>query len=219
MERLTHSMPKVDGLTFNCWTVLQTKTGKRNRWLVKCVCGTQCIRKATDVTQGLLLSCGCIRTKHSMHGTPTYRSWNTMLSRCRAKQGINYEKYGANGVGVCPRWEPNLGGSFENFLEDMGVRPENKTLNRLGCSKIYSKETCEWATLAIQSYDKRRSKRNESGVIGVRWREARNVWISEIVVDKERIGLYYGTDFFEAVCKRISAEWKYYGRTTNLTPQ
>ena len=52
--------------------------------------------------------------------TPTYRSWLQMHARCKYKKG-----YADRGIKVCERWS-----SFENFLEDMGERPTNKTLDR-----------------------------------------------------------------------------------------
>ena len=36
--------------------------------------------------------------------------------------------------------------SFKNFLEDMGARPEGRTLDREEKDKGYYKENCRWAT-------------------------------------------------------------------------
>ena len=51
----------------------------------------------------------------------TYSSWSCMITRCRGKQ-VNCRHY-ENGVRVCPQWEPREGGSFAQFLADMGERP------------------------------------------------------------------------------------------------
>jgi hypothetical protein len=62
-----------------------------------------------------------------------------MISRCRDK---NNEYYGAKGVLVCDRWL-----SFENFLADMGERPEGKTLDRCpNRDGNYEPKNCRWAT-------------------------------------------------------------------------
>ena len=54
------------------------------------------------------------------------------------------------GVSYDPRWEV-----FENFLEDMGERPEGTTLDRIDGSKGYSKDNCRWATPKEQARNRR----------------------------------------------------------------
>lgn len=140
-----------------------------------------------------------------MTGSPTYKTWNAMKQRCLNPSTPNYKKYGALGVTVCDKWL-----TFEGFYDDMGERPEGTSLNRKAGASIYSKETCEWATTSIQSYDQMLDPRNRSGVKGVRWRKERGVWEARISQGEQHL-LYYGLDFFEAVCCRKSAELKFYG--------
>jgi hypothetical protein len=144
-----------------------------------------------------------------MTGTPTYTSWQKLCSRTRSSE---YEEWHGDVV-ICDRWDTKKGGSFDNFLEDMGVRPEGTTINRINGAKIYSKETCEWATLSVQSFDQKRKNTNKSGRTGVRWRDERGVWESRIAKDGEQIILYYGPSFEDAVKAREEAELKYYGFT------
>jgi hypothetical protein len=143
--------------------------------------------------------------KHGMYGTPTYKTWNMMKQRCLNPKNDNYHKYGALGVTVCEKWL-----TFEGFYADMGVRPEGCTLNRIGSAKIYSKDTCEWATLGVQSFDQVIDKRNKLGIKEVRFRKDRLKWEARITVDKVKHLLYYGNDFFEACCRRKAAEIKHY---------
>jgi hypothetical protein len=86
-----------------------------------------------------------------MYGSPTYISWNNMKNRCRnssnPKSVINYQ---SRGIGYDPRWE-----SFALFLEDMGVRPDGKTLERLDNSKGYYKSNCTWASVSQQNRNRR----------------------------------------------------------------
>ncbi len=147
--------------------------------------------------------------KHGMYSTPTYRSWSKLLSRTRYKE---YEEWHGD-VDVCDRWDPLKGGSFENFLEDMGERPEGASINRINGSKLYSKETCEWATLSVQSFDQRRKKTNTSGRTGVSWDKARNKWQVRINKDNKIITLGRYDDFELACLVREEAELKYYGFT------
>lgn len=94
---------------------------------------------------------------HGMSRSPTYKSWVTMLWRCRDPRDISYPRYGGRGIIVCGRWEPRKGGSFLNFLADMGERPEGMTLDRRDNDGNYEPSNCRWATKAEQTANRRDS--------------------------------------------------------------
>lgn len=81
---------------------------------------------------------------------PEHHSWRSMKARCLRKTHHAYDRYGGAGITVCERWM-----SFPNFLEDMGPRPENTTLDRIDNTKGYSKENCRWATWTQQQRNRK----------------------------------------------------------------
>ena len=78
--------------------------------------------------------------------SPTYRCWQAMIQRC--SRGL----YNNAGIRVCDRWLH----SFENFLTDMGERPDGATLDRYP-NQIgdYSPDNCRWATYSQQQNNRR----------------------------------------------------------------
>lgn len=145
-----------------------------------------------------------------MSKSPSFRTWDHMLQRCYNENNDKFHYYGGRGITVCDRWNPKAGGSFENFLEDMGERPEGTSLNRILGANVYSKETCEWVGKSIQSYDTKRREDNTSGKTGVRYDKRRQKFSAVIGVEGRTLFLGYFPCFETAVKARLEAELKYY---------
>jgi hypothetical protein len=116
-----------------------------------------------NLVKGFTQSCGCLKdelttarsTKHG-HASrkskdPAYNSWCSMLSRCRNKNFHKYNRYGALGVTVDPRWD-----DYKNFLADMGPRPEGTSLDRIDPYGNYEPSNCRWANRIVQAFNQRR---------------------------------------------------------------
>jgi hypothetical protein len=149
------------------------KTGRvcDRMWLCRCDCGVEKLVRRSGLVKGGTSSCGCLRAElgkaratthgHWSGGSPsgTWVSWQSMLNRCRYETTNDYDLYGGRGVYVCARWDPEQGGSFENFLADMGERPEGTSIDKEikggRGNKLYNPENCCWATQAQQQRNRR----------------------------------------------------------------
>jgi hypothetical protein len=113
--------------------------GRRNGqtiWICRCECGSigrhhagnlragrssKCVQCQLDVLQNTKKN-----FSHGYSNTPTYRAWT-----------------GTRRFGRCRRWE-----KFENFLADMGERPEGSRLVRINRKRQYSKSNAVWRSPA-----------------------------------------------------------------------
>ena len=77
---------------------------------------------------------------------PTFEIWRGIIRRCVEKSHTSYKWYGAKGVTICEKWRA----SFASFLEDMGSRPKNHTIERRDSNGNYEPGNCYWATYKQQ---------------------------------------------------------------------
>lgn len=137
-------------------------TGKRMPvWRCKCDCGNELDVRKPYLTSGDTKSCGCFRRettaglkrKHGLaHKSGTYDIWVLMRQRCNNPKASGYSYYGGSGITVCERWD-----DYQNFLSDMGERPEGLTLDREDPNGNYEPGNCRWATWETQNNNKRKA--------------------------------------------------------------
>lgn len=134
--------------------------------------------------------------------SPAYRSWATMKQRCDNPKNPAYSNYGGRGIRYSAEWT-----SFKIFLQDMGPRPAGKLLERKRNNEGYSKDNCVWATRLEQNRNTR-VQENREPPVGVSFDKKRKRWWARKKTFGLSMTLYFGPDFFEAVCARKSWEAK-----------
>lgn len=159
------------GQIFGRWTVKNTDLSRINSknelihyLLVECECGVIKEVIAHSLRRGASKSCGCLQkdwaksnksgVTHGRTRTSIYNIWRTMVKRCNDPSSTNYPNYGGRGIKVCDRWL----NSFENFLADMGERPQNLSLDRINNDGNYELSNCRWTNNIIQSRNTRSNK-------------------------------------------------------------
>ncbi len=155
---------EMSGLRFGRLVVLgrgSRGSGPEVHWFCRCDCGAEKLFSGYKIRSGHTKSCGCfsrdaVASLNLTHGhargrkhSATYETWSAMLGRV----GPSSDKaafYFSRGIRVCERWR-----RFEEFVADMGERPDGRTLDRINNDGNYEPGNCRWATKTEQSRNRR----------------------------------------------------------------
>lgn len=170
------------------------KRGHNIEWECKCGCGVTFKALASNLTSGNTKSCGCHKravnsVKNLTHGLSNSSInwiWQNMMRRCYDPKNEAYIHYGGRGILVCERWH-----TFENFLADMGRRPDGLTLDRIDVNGNYEPDNCRWATPKEQARNQRRNRHitiaGETRVLS-EWAEISGISATLLWARKFRLG-------------------------------
>jgi hypothetical protein len=148
-------------------------------WECQCDCGTIKTIQSKLLKSGKTRSCGCLReevrrkkgkktSQKARHGhcrkprrSGTYDSWAHMKDRCLNPKNKDFASYGKRGITVCDRWL-----KFDNFLQDMGIKPDGLTLERTNNRGNYEPGNCEWVSRKVQANNRRRKSIQRRAQVG-----------------------------------------------------
>ena len=147
--------------TFGRWTVIERgeSRGEQTMWSCCCSCGALADVDGATLRNGRSESCGCARNELLSEQRSTicrahkreYNSWNAMKGRCLRSNHHAFHNYGGRGITICEAWK----NSFEQFFADMGVRPDNTSLDRIDNEGDYTQDNCRWADRKTQRHNSR----------------------------------------------------------------
>lgn len=130
------------------------------------------------------------------------------IQRCYNPKQRDYRRYGARGIVVCERWLE----SFDNFLEDMGLRPDGHTLERLNNDGNYTKDNCVWASRKEQTRNRestlKLTYKGETKSL-VEWSELTSIPYDTLKARKTRLGY----SDYECIEKPVKPGGKLEGRS------
>ena len=110
--------------------------------------------KAAQIAWGAIKNAGWVKDAEgkwsktaAMSREQDYSVWTSMKSRCVNSNDKDYARYGGRGVSVCQRWQD----SFDDFMKDMGPRPDGYTIDRTNNDGNYEPKNCKWVDRKTQA--------------------------------------------------------------------
>lgn len=129
--------------------------------------------------------------RKNQHHKNIYSRYQDMKMRCYNSNKCNYKHYGARGIKICDEWLENNGyNNFENWALTNGYKKE-LSIDRINKDSDYSPDNCRWVNQRIQNINKKPSKKNTSGFVGIQKRSDYDLYSGYVKVNEK--AYYTGT--------------------------
>lgn len=227
------------GKQFGRWTVIKqvedhiSPSGKhRAVWLCKCTCGNEKEVLQIGLKDGTSQSCGCLKNELTAK-----RSKEMLTKRntydLSGEYGVGYAYNGEfyfdledydkikdycwyiNPYGYVTTLDRNANKRIQMHRLIMDVADENLEVDHKYGSNTKNdnrKYNLRIATRSQNGMNKEKMTTNTSGVVGVGWHKARDMWRAYIKINGKSLHLGNFTNFEDAVQCRKEAEEKYFGK-------
>ena len=101
---------------------------------------------------------------------PLWRTWHNMKTRCYDDRK-GHEAWHGKGIKICDDWAFD----FEQFLRDMGERPEGCEIDRIDNDGNYEPSNCRWVTRKENTANKGVYRTSSTGYTGITKRDGQFV--------------------------------------------
>lgn len=218
-------MKDLCGKHFDRWTVL--RYAGNSMWECVCSCELQTVKKVRtyNLTSGHSKSCGCLQREAIRNVSKKPFNAHVVENGCLKVFGENgnfficdVDDYPAikkyhwyqNNDGYWACGQGRSGCLLHRLI--MGVQSATQFVDHANHNKNDNrKSNLRICTSKENNQNAKRQKRNNSGVIGVRWNAGKNKWTAQIGVDYKIRYLGTFADKEQAIKARLSAEKELFG--------
>ncbi len=194
----------------------------RVRWLCECSCAehNRVVVWAMHLKSGNTQSCGCIQKETVAEISKKYNTYDLsedygVLWTTNTNKMVYFDLDNADEI-LKYAWHEDKDGYPVGRVNGIDVRMHVfigcKNFDHINRNKLDNRRNnLRQCTVQQNLYNKSKSKRNTSGIIGVSWHKVAHKWTARLSIDHKCIYLGLFTDKDDAIRARLNAEVKYFG--------